>query len=304
MAIPDYQTVMLPLLSAMRDGHERSLKDCVQILSEVFKLTAEEQRELLPGGGQPTFHNRVGWARTYLKKAGLLESPRRSFIKISPRGLDVLKKGLKKIDVKFLAQFPEFVEFQGKKSAVVVAPNALNFASDKSPEESMHDSFQHLHRVLAAELLDQIRKYSSEFFERLVVDLLVKMGYGGTLKDAGLPVGKSGDGGIDGFIKEDRLGLDQICLQAKRWDANVGRPQLQAFVGALHGKGNKGVFITTSEFTPDAKEYARTLIAPTKVILIDGEQPAELMIEHNLGVSVKKNYEIKKIDSDYFSEEE
>ncbi len=305
MAIPDYQTVMLPLLTLLGDKQERSLKDCVQLLSEQFKLTPEEQRELLPGGGQPTFHNRVGWARTYLKKAGLLEAPKRSYIKISTRGLEVLQKKPKKVDVKYLAQFPEFVEFQGRKNNDAgEAPLALS-TPDKSPEEVMRDSFQNLRKVLASELLDQVHKCSPGFFETLVVDLLVAMGYGGSQMETGqaLVVGKSGDEGIDGIINEDKLGLGSVYVQAKRWESTVGRPQIQAFVGALHGRSTKGVFITTSSFSKDAQEYVRNLNG-VRVVLIDGDKLADLMIQHNVGVSVKQVYEIKKVDYDYFSEEE
>ena len=306
MAIPDYQTVMLPLLTTMQDEQERSLKDCVQILAEYFKLTPEEQRELLPGGGQPTFHNRVGWARTYLKKAGLLESPKRSFIKISPRGMDVLKKNPKRIDVKYLAQFPEFIEFQGKKNDDAKEHSSSIAVPDKSPEELMRDAFQNLRRLLATELLDQIQKCSPAFFERLVVELLVKMGYGGSVPEVerALVTGRSGDEGIDGVIKEDKLGLSAVYVQAKRWKGTVGTPEIDRFVGALDDKGSKGVFITTSDFSKDAWERAKRIREPKRVVLVNGEMLASLMIQYNLGVSIKDTYEIKKVDFDYFSEEE
>jgi restriction system protein len=305
MAIPDYQTLMLPLLRFAGDGKEHSSKESREKLASEFSLTDPEVNELLPGGGQRVFANRVGWARFYLGKAGLLESLRKGWFKITPRGLEVLAQTPSTIDVKYLRQFREFVESMQKKSepdsgsgnAIVVDPNEI-----ATPEETLQRAFGELKASLATDVLREVKSCSPGFFERLVVELLVAMGYGGTLADAGRAVGKSGDGGIDGIIKEDRLGLDVVYLQAKRWESNVSRPEIQKFAGALQGfRARKGVFITTSSFTKDATDYVSHI--ESKIVLIDGEQLAQLMIEHNIGVSFVEKYELKRVDSDYFSEE-
>jgi restriction system protein len=306
MAIPDYQTVMLPLLQQLADKKTYALKDLIAILAEGFKLTEEDLKELLPSGQAFLFANRVGWARTYLKKAGLVEAPKRGAVAITDRGLSVLKSKPKKVDNNLLKQFPEFVQFQSAKKeddvneALTVVQNE---ADQQTPEEIIDNSYQKIRQSLAQELLDTVCNLSPAFFERSVVELLVKMGYGGSLKDAGKAMGKTGDEGIDGTIKEDRLGLDIIYIQAKRWQAGnvVGRPELHKFVGALAGQGaKKGIFITTSSFTKDALSYAPK--NETKIVLIDGEQLAQLMIDYNLGVSTQRMYEIKRLDSDYFEE--
>jgi restriction system protein len=305
MAVPVFQDIMLPLLRLAGDGKERVLKDVVLVLGEHFRLTAAEMAELLPSGKQSRFRNRVSWAKVYLCMAGLLQATKRSCFRITDRGLGVLKDPPPRIDIAFLSTFPEFIRHRERHEQSEEPTATSTELADKSPEETIETAFVSMKHKLAAELLDQILRCSPAFFERLVVDLLVAMGYGGSVQDAGqaLVVGKSGDGGIDGIIKQDKLGLEAIYVQAKRWEGSVGRPQLQSFVGAMHGKGSKGVFITTSAFTKDAIEYARTL-GGTKVILIDGEKLAELMIEHNVGVSAKETYVVKKVDYDYFSEEE
>jgi restriction system protein len=302
MAIPDYQTVMLPLLRFLKDGKEHNIGEVVDSLADEFNLSAEERQQLL-GSGQPTvIRNRAGWARTYLKKAGLISSTRRGYFCITERGQSVLASEPDRIDVKYLEQFPEFVAFRELRHERPDEAVPVTVSSDATPEEALDAAYGRLRLDLEAELLDQVKSASPSFFERLVVELLVRMGYGGTLRDAGQAVGKSGDGGIDGIIKEDRLGLDVIYIQAKRWDSTVGRPEIQKFAGALQGhRARKGVFITTSSFSSDALEFASRI--DSKIVLIDGAALAKHMIDHNVGVSVSRSYEVKKIDSDYFSEE-
>jgi len=307
MPIPDYQSVMLPLLRQVADKRTYLFKDIVELLAQEFKLSEDELKELLPSGQAFLFSNRVGWARTYLKKAGLIDSPKRGTLAITQRGLAVLKENPKKVDNALLRRFSEFIEFQSyKKEEGEKSPSTetLQEAEQQTPEETIENSYQAIRQSLAQELLDNIRRLSPLFFERLVVELLVKMGYGGSIKDAGKAIGKTGDEGIDGTIKEDKLGLDIIYIQAKRWQAAsvVGRPELHKFVGALAGQGaKKGIFITTSSFTKDALSY--TPRNETKIVLIDGVQLTQLMIDYNLGVSPQKVYEIKRMDSDYFEEE-
>ena len=303
MPIPDYQTLMLPLLRFSGDGADHPKREAVDSLANEFELTAAERAQLLASGRQPVFENRVGWANSYLKKAGLLEAPRRGALRITDRGKQVLAKSPSRIDVKFLEQFPEFIEFRegARSNRTEPAPEAIDTSTDKTPEEALELAHQSIRQTLAAELLARTLSCSPEFFERLVVELLVKMGYGGSRRDAGERIGRSGDGGIDGIIKEDRLGLDTIYIQAKRWQGSVGRPEIQKFVGALQGqRAKKGVFITSSTFTADAIEYGSRI--DTKVVLIDGEQLANLMIDFDVGVSVAGSYIVKRIDSDYFEE--
>ena len=302
MAIPDYETLMLPLLKLSSDGKEHSTKEATEILIKEFDLTEQEQKKLLPSGTVRVIVNRVGWAATYLKKCLLLESHRRGYFRITQRGIDVLKQNPSKIDCTFLQQFPEFQEFKSKKRKKT-KPKAGMTDDDgaKTPEENIGFAYEELNKDLAQELLNKIKDSSPAFFEFLVVDLLVKMGYGGSRTDAGQAVGRSGDEGIDGVIKEDRLGLDTIYIQAKRWANNVSRPEVQKFAGALQGqKAKKGIFITTSEFTREAVQYASKI--ENKIVLIDGERLSQLMIEHNIGVSTTASYDVKKIDSDYFDE--
>lgn len=304
MAIPDFQTVMLPLLRFTADGAEHNKREAVNALSVEFELSPFELSERLPSGQQTIFDNRVAWACTFLKKAGLLDSVRRGVFSITEIGKQVLLKTPERIDNKFLEQFPGFVEFRQISRKNKDEGKEILTVSDReqTPEEALEFAHQSIRQALAQELLSRILTCSPRFFEDLVVELLVAMGYGGSRRDAGERVGQSGDGGIDGIIKEDRLGLDTIYIQAKRWQGNVGRPEIQKFVGALQGqRARKGVFITTSAFTADAIDYASRI--DTKVVLIDGQQLANLMMDFDVGVSVAATYAVKRIDSDYFEEE-
>ncbi|MDD4996850.1 MAG: restriction endonuclease [Syntrophales bacterium] len=302
MAIPDYQTCMLPLLKYHADGQEHTNRDSIDTLANEFGLTEEERRMMLPSGVQGLFDNRVNWARTYMKKASLLESPKRGVHKITKRGLDVLSKNPTRIDVAYLGQFKEFKEFRALRYTKQEEEERELDLNNKTPEESLEGAYQKLRADLAAELLQRLKACSPAFFERLVVEVIVKMGYGGTRQDAGKAIGKSGDGGIDGIIKEDKLGLDAIYIQAKRWENTVGRPEIQKFIGALaQQRAKKGLFITTSIFSADAEDCVSRIDA--KIVLIDGETLAQMMIDHNVGVSTVGTYDVKKIDSDYFTEE-
>lgn len=305
MAIPDYQTLMLPILKLAADGNEHKFSTAVEDLASQFSLTDEERNELLPSGNQAVFNNRVGWARSYLKQAGLLDSPKRGFFKITKTGRDFLQTNPVKIDSSTLEQFPEFIEFKNRKREKDEngVPSNIPPKNDKSetPEDALATAYAQLRSTLESELLSIIKDASPSFFERLVVDLLVQMGYGGNRQNAGKALGRSGDGGIDGIINEDRLGLDVIYIQAKRWEGSVGRPEIQKFAGALQGqRAKKGVFITTSSFTKEAREYVSLI--DVKIILIDGERLTTLMVDHNVGTSTIGQYEVKKIDSDYFDE--
>jgi restriction system protein len=300
MAIPDYQTIMLPLLKFAGDGKIHTTRESIEYLAGEFNLSEEERKVLLPSATARLFDNRVGWASTYLRKAGLIESKRRGNFSITERGKQVLSENPQKINVQFLEQFPEFVEF--RKTKKVKGKKEESPPSETNPEETLETAYQELQESLASDLLQAIKDCPPDFFERLVVDVLIKMGYGGSRKEAGKAIGHTGDEGIDGIIKEDKLGLDIIYIQAKRWEANVGRAEIQKFAGALQGqRAKKGIFITTSNFSKDALEYIDKI--DSKIILIDGERLAELMIEHNVGVSPVASYEIKKIDSDYFIED-
>jgi len=301
MAIPDYQTVMLPLLVYARDKKEHSLKDAVKAIAEEFKLTDEEVQVLLPSGQQYVLSNRVGWARTYMTKAGLLQSPKRGVFSITDLGLKVLAEKPKKIDVPFLMRFKEFEEFRALRHEKGSAESENDESTTSTPEETLDLAYQRIRADLETDVLTKAKACSPQFFERVVVETLVKMGYGGTLRDAGKAIGRSGDGGIDGIINEDRLGLDIIYIQAKRWENPVGRPEIQKFAGALQGfRARKGVFITTSSFSKDALEYAARI--ESKIILIDGTALASLMVDYNVGVAPSRTYDIKRIDSDYFEE--
>lgn len=302
MPIPDYQSIMLPLLKFAGDGQEHSLRETIEALADQFGLSGEERNELLPSGQQAIFDNRVGWARTYMKKAGLLESTRRGYYRITPRGQQILQKNPTKINAVFLRQFSEFIEFQRPPKGKVDEVEDQESNETQTPEEVIETAYQKVRRGLATELLQIIKEHSPVFFERLVIDLLVKMGYGGTRKDAGQAIGRSGDGGIDGIIKEDRLGLDIVYIQAKRWDSVVGSPEIQKFAGALQGqRAKKGVFITTSAFSQAALDYVSRI--DSKIVLIDGDMLAQLMIDYNIGVASVAAYELKRIDSDYFTED-
>jgi restriction system protein len=305
MAIPDYETLMLPLLRLAADanGQEVPLPGAVGKLADQFNLTDEERQELLPSGGTFKFSSRVSWARTYLQKAGLLESTRRGHFRITDRGWSVLKTKPDHINGELLSQFEEFREFQGKKRDRRPEQTTASSISAETPIESLGTQYERLREALVSDLLERVKKCSPQFFERLVILLLVQMGYGGSLKDAGQAIGKTKDGGIDGVIREDKLGLANIYVQAKRWtDKPVGSPDIDQFAGALSKrKATKGIFITTSTFTKDALASVREY--SSRIVLIDGIQLAGYMIDHGVGVSVMSTYEIKKIDSDFFEED-
>ncbi len=307
MAIPDFQTLMLPLLRYCEDGKDHTKSEAVPALAKEFGLTEVELAEDLPKVRQGKFYNRVAWAQTYLKQAGLLEITGRGLFRITERGKQVLVSNPARIDMKFLEQYPEYIAFRNRgksnrkkqESGQTAVEEAV---SEATPEELLEAGYGQLRSALGGELLQQVKSASPAFFERMVVELLLRMGYGGTREDAGQVVGKSGDGGIDGIIKEDRLGLDVIYIQAKRWEADVGSSEIRNFIGALSvNKANKGVFITTSGFNKNARSTASNVTS--KIVLIDGPMLAELMMDFGLGVSLINTYEIKRVDSDYFEED-
>lgn len=303
--IPDYQSFMLPLLKLLGDGREYSFSDACESLADQFKLTAEEREQQNPSGLALTYVNRIGWARFHLLKAALLQSPRRSVMKITPAGSTLLMQDLKTLTTKDLKRFEAFRSYKptterGSDKAEAESQESEIAATPlESPDEAIFRLHRELDSALRLELLTRIKSVPPSFFEKLVVELMLKMGYGGSREDAGQVVGKSGDGGIDGVIKQDRLGLDTIYLQAKRWEGSVGRPDVQAFVGSLAGhRAKRGVFITTSSYSKQALDYVTSIEA--RVVLIDGEQLATLMIEHDLGVSPIATYVVKRVDGDYF----
>lgn len=302
MAVPDFQSFFKPLLDIASDGNEHSLCEARERIATLLNLTQSDLEEQLPSGTQTKFYNRVAWAKSFFVQARVLESPKKGIFKITERGKELFTKGHSRIDVRILNQYPEFKEFHtgsktGKKEHVEITDH------DQTPEELLQNSYLSIRKELAANLFQKIKANSPAFFEKLVVDLMVSMGYGGSKSDASNSiVGKSGDEGIDGIIKEDRLGLDVIYLQAKRWEGIVGRPEIQKFVGALHGqRAKKGVFITTGKYSREATDYVKNI--DPKVILIDGEKLVDYMIDLNLGTTTSTTLEIKKIDSDYFEED-
>lgn len=304
MAIPDFQSVMRPVLLAVSDGAARSLGDVREAVKDHFGLSEQERKELLPSGNQTVINNRVGWARTYLNKAGLLTIPDRGMVQITERGQNALQQGPDRISVAWLKQFPEFHDFHTHKSKP--APNKPEDEEESleeaTPDEQLASAHQSLMASLADEVLESIRQASPTFFEKLVVDLMISMGYGGSRREAGQATQSTNDDGIDGIIKEDKLGLDTIYLQAKRWSNTVHRPEIDKFIGALtRQRARKGVFLTTSDFSVGAREAAAGL--DMKVVLIDGRELAQLMIENSLGVNTKEIYEVKQVDSDYFVED-
>jgi restriction system protein len=293
MAIPDYQDFMLPLLEAVADNADHRMRDLTQCLGDRFNLGDAERQQLLPSGQQTYLANRVAWARTYLKKAGLLDSPSRGIVRLAERP--------PKIDNDYLKRFASFTEFYGRSEATTEPEEQVTSA--KTPDEVLESSFEDLRRALADELLEQVKSCSPKFFERLVIDLLVAMGYGGSLADAGQAIGRTGDGGIDGIIKEDKLGLDVVCVQAKRWENTVGSSVVREFAGSMEGvRARKGVLITTSSFSKDGQEYVGRI--ERKIVLIDGRRLADLMIEHGIGVATARTYMVKKVDLDYFVEDD
>lgn len=306
MPIPDYQTLMLPVLKAAVSG-EIKVPVAAEIVADHFGLTPDEREEMLPSGKQRLLHNRVHWAKFYMAKAGLIDSPKRGIFRATDAGLALLSKKPAKIDVTDLKNYPAFIEFYNQSSTSSLADHAAAtdeaVASDVTPEEQIDAAHLLLTNALKADLLARVVDQSPAFFEHLIVQLLVAMGYGGSHEDAARQLGKTGDGGIDGVIDEDRLGLDRIYVQAKRYAAasSVGRPEIQGFVGSLVGLGaNKGVFVTTSTFSKLAQDYARGL--QHRVILIDGYRLTELMIEFNVGVRLNRVVEVKKLDEDFFED--
>ena len=304
VAIPTYEDCMLPLMKIAEDGKEHLFREATDALINQFNLTEEERQELLPSGSAFVINNRIGWARTYLTKAGLLLKTKRGYFRISEEGKKLLQKEPTFINTKMLKEYDAFNEFQTTKEPDNSENNKTehNIQQSITPHELLESGYLSIKNELADELLSTIKNISPPKFEKLVIDLLVKMGYGGSIKEAATVVGKSGDEGIDGIIKEDKLGLDVIYIQAKKWDSGtIGRPEIQKFAGALLGKkAKKGIFITTSTFTNEAKKYVTDIDA--KIILLDGKQLTELMIENDLGVSTQDIYTIKRIDSDYFEE--
>lgn len=305
--VPDYQALMLPILRVMEDGAERDSAWLRNAVATRLQLTAEDRAEMLPSGTQRRFDNRVAWARFYLERAGALRRIRRGTYAITDRGRQLLHDHPTEVNANTLTQFPEFNEFRarsGRRADAGDAPGESLAVDDaQSPTEQMASAFRQHTSALESDLLERIRQCDPDFFERLVLQVLVKMGYGGSVEEAGQHLGGSGDGGVDGVINEDQLGLDQIYVQAKRrTESTVGRPEVQAFVGALEGKGaTKGVFITSSRFTDDAHEYANRV--NRRVSLIDGERLARLMVRHGIGVTVGQSYLLQVIDEDFFLDE-
>lgn len=312
MAIPTYEDLMLPVLQRLESDEELRVSELVASLGQKLGLSAEDLSAMLPSGQSTTFGSRVAWAKTYLKQAGLIDQPKRGVVRIASRGRQVLLGKPARIDNSLLAQFPEFIAFRNRTNAPDRDRNGENdlsagqvdlIAPVQAPHERLEEAAKELAANLADDILSAIKGCSPAFFEELVVQLLLKMGYGGSRKEAGQAVGRTGDGGIDGVIAEDRLGLDSIYVQAKRWQGSVGEPDIRNFLGALVGRGaSKGVFITTSGFSEPARTFATRSIQQ-KIVLIDGERLAELMIEHDLGVSTVATYQVKRIDSDFFSDE-
>jgi restriction system protein len=300
--IPNYQQLMKPLLEALADGKEHALVEISEQIAKDFGLTEDQLSAFRLSGGQRLFENRIGWAKTYLSKARLVEYVRRGYTKITERGLKLLEKN-DAIDNAVLKQYPEFLEFLHKSHPVAIMdPEEKKEESNGTPEEQLEESFKAINETLKYDLLEKVKSCSAQFFENLVIDLLLQMGYGGSRSDAGRAIGKSGDGGIDGIIKEDKLGLDIIYVQAKKWEGTVPVNAVRDFAGSLLGKkANKGIMLTTSGFPKSAYEFVEHL--EQKIILIDGDKLADLMIEHNAGIYTHRAYEIKKMDFDYFDEE-
>jgi restriction system protein len=308
MPIPDYQTVMLPLLRLVAGTGELPLRDAIERIADEFALTGEERAQLLPSGAARTIASRVGWARTYLKQAGLVAAPRRGVIEITAAGRALLARRPDRIDLALLEEYADFRAFRersrdgGEEPELGTTRQVTHAASRLTPEDRMADAHVEIRARLETDLLEMVKRASPAFFERLVVDLMLAMGYGGSRVDAGRAVGRSGDGGIDGIIKEDRLGLDLIYLQAKRWEGTVGRPELHRFAGALQERrASRGVFVTTSSFTNEARDFVRLI--GNGIVLVDGAELARLMVDHDVGVSHVGTYVLKRVDSDYFDGE-
>ncbi len=300
MAVPKFDEFMKPLLAAISDGEVYKITDVAAVLAQQLNLSTEDTSEMLPSGRQTVFRNRVGWAKTYLKKAGLLESPARATIVITEAGKQVIADDPEKIDTKYLERFPSFIEFESATGtsydATAASPRNL---ADLTPDDQLEDAYKKINASLASDLLSEVLKIKAYTFEKLVVDLLSRMGYG-TVAYGSHATAASGDDGIDGVIMEDKLGFSLIYMQAKKWAPQrvVGQPEIQSFVGAIAGKHGGGLFVTTARFSQKAKEYANT----HHIILVDGERLANLMIEHNFCVTTRKTFEIKAIDTDALAE--
>jgi len=305
MPIPDFQSIMLPLLKDLEAG-ERTGRDTQAALASQFGLTSDELAQRIPSGTAFLFANRIGWAKTHLKAAGLIEAPARSVYRLTPRGRELLTTKPTFVNLSVLRRFPEYNAFRAggssSESTTAATPELSEALERRTPDDLIDEGYRLARAALAAELRERIQAMSPAGFEQLVIDLLTAMGYGGAYEDAARVVGRSGDEGIDGVIKEDRLGLDTIYVQAKRWQSSVGRPEIQRFAGALQGqRARKGVFITSSAFSADAHKYAASI--QTTIVLLDGATLAELMIDHGVGVATTKRIDIKRVDSDYFAEE-
>jgi len=302
MAIPDFQSIMLPLLKFCADGQEHTNREAIEVLSAEFELSDDEKQKLLPSGRQCVFDNRVAWARAHMKMAQLVENTRRGVFRITDRGQEVLSQNPPEINLRLLRDFPEYAEARDRHQQSRRERSSNDREEEaKTPEEQLEEAYEVLRENLASELLTQLKASSPAFFEKVVVEVLVKMGYGGSRKDAGEAIGRSGDEGIDGIIKEDRLGLDIIYIQAKKWEDPISRPEIQKFAGALQGKrARKGIFITTSRFCDTAREFVANI--DSKIILVDGQQLAGYMIDFGVGVATDGVYELKRLDSDYFTD--
>jgi restriction system protein len=305
MPIPDFQSIMRPLLKVLSDNKEWRMRDVAETLASRFELSPEERAEMLPSGQQTLFNNRVAWAKTHLKAAALLLNPTRGKVSLSDEGRRVLATNPDGINCRFLRQYPSYLDLVGRpRSEEPERGEAVEVDdSNQTPLELMDESFQALRRATADDLLVKLKACSAGFFEKVVVKLLQAMGYGGVAGEA-LVTGRSGDAGIDGIIKEDKLGLDVVCIQAKRWEGTVGRPVVQGFVGSMDFvRARKGVILTTSQFSRDATDFVDR-IEGKKVVLIGGPQLADLMIDHNVGVLPTKSYELKEVSNDFFDEDD
>jgi restriction system protein len=307
MAIPPYETFMLPVLRSLAGSEPRRRAEIVRAAADAKDIPEEDRQLLVPSGGSTIVQSRAGWALSYLKQADLVRTVSRGVYRITDRGLSVLARNLPHIDNSVLEEFEEFRAFKARSQSSDDEAEAASIAPTRgrrdegSPEETLEAAYKTFRADLVTQLLDMLRTVEPTRFEKIVVDVLQAMGYGGGRVGAARAIGRSGDGGIDGVIEEDRLGLDTVYVQAKRWESNIGRPIVQGFAGALQGqRARKGVMITTSDYTNDARAYVASL--STRIVLINGERLAEMMIDHNVGVSTEQTYAIKKLDSDYFED--
>jgi restriction system protein len=310
MTIPSHEDAMLPVLQALGNGAAQHRRSIAELMADHFDLSADERTKLLPSGKAPVIRSRTGWALAYMKQAGLVSAPRRGWYQITPLGQQVLAESPARIDNDFLLRFEGFQDWKARSRSGTAEVGAADVPEESiegqpaqaiPPDEALDSAYTRLRTAIEAELIDTVSKVTPAFFEQLVIDLLVRMGYGGNRAEAARAIGRSGDGGIDGVIDEDRLGLDSIYVQAKRWEASIGRPEIQKFAGALQGqRATKGIFLTTSTFTREAEEYAQRI--GTRIVLIDGRRLAALMFEHDVGVSSKRTYTVKDVDGDYFED--